>query len=520
MARSPRKDMLLAVNQEIYRRSLAEFTKAAWSSYRPNRALVWNWHLDALCEHLEALYRREIKNLVVTMPFRMLKSTLVGVMFPAWIWAQEPEHKFLTSSYSQILATRDAVYTRTLIQSPWYQKHFGRVFQLSGDVNLKTRYENDCSGYRIVTAPTSGTTGEGGDLLLCDDPHDVQKVESATVRQATSRWYFEAFYNRFTDPERTVRLLCGQRTHYQDLFSEALATGLFDHLNMPMEFSQSRRTFTQIGWTDPRTQEGELIAPEYIGPEKCEELKKGMRSQGQGDYAWMAQANQDPRPREGVIFKRSWYKTFSFTNDSFTVGTNTYPKNRCLRTVICDPAGGITGTSKKTGLGSFILTPRNELLIAEVTDERIAYENIVRSIFRFCQAHGPAYCGIEKEFLQSHLVRQAMKTPGMPPVKGISTQGKDKWQRAQPAIIMSEAGQVYVPEGDPPWLGKFFEQLCTFTGMDDGEMSDMVDVFTHACSDLDRVRGMVGVPLDLGGGYGRQRPYNERQEPSGGFLGT
>src|SRR3546814_8306643 len=37
--------------------SFAEFVKEAWRIIEPGTPLKWNWHLDAMCAHLEAISR-------------------------------------------------------------------------------------------------------------------------------------------------------------------------------------------------------------------------------------------------------------------------------------------------------------------------------------------------------------------------------------------------------------------------------------------------------------------------------
>ncbi len=47
--------MLYAAEAEECRRSFKSFVKAAWNVLEPGTELKWNWHMDALCEHLQAV---------------------------------------------------------------------------------------------------------------------------------------------------------------------------------------------------------------------------------------------------------------------------------------------------------------------------------------------------------------------------------------------------------------------------------------------------------------------------------
>ena len=46
---------LALLDQSLAQDSLAEFVRQAWHIIEPTTPLLWNWHLDAICEHLEAV---------------------------------------------------------------------------------------------------------------------------------------------------------------------------------------------------------------------------------------------------------------------------------------------------------------------------------------------------------------------------------------------------------------------------------------------------------------------------------
>ena len=87
------KTHLPAVQAELMHRaetSLRTFVKAAWHVLEPSTDFCPNWHLDAICDHLAAVSRGEIRNLLINIPPRHMKSLGANVFFPAWIWAQNP----------------------------------------------------------------------------------------------------------------------------------------------------------------------------------------------------------------------------------------------------------------------------------------------------------------------------------------------------------------------------------------------------------------------------------------------
>ena len=88
------------VRAEKYRRSLREFTKAAWPTIEPGVEFRNNWHIDAVSDHLQAVVEGDIKRLIINVPPRHMKSLSVAVLLPAWTWATQPSKKFLYASYA------------------------------------------------------------------------------------------------------------------------------------------------------------------------------------------------------------------------------------------------------------------------------------------------------------------------------------------------------------------------------------------------------------------------------------
>ena len=87
---------------------------------------------------------------------------------------------------------------------PFYQSRWGDRYALTSDQNTKVRVDNDRSGYRIATSVGGTVTGEGGDRIVCDDPHNVQEVESDAVRKATLDWWDVVMSTRHNDPKTSA----------------------------------------------------------------------------------------------------------------------------------------------------------------------------------------------------------------------------------------------------------------------------------------------------------------------------
>jgi predicted phage terminase large subunit-like protein len=283
--------------------SLFDFVTEAWKVVEPGTPFVPSWHVRAICAHLEACTRGQIRRLVINIPPRCMKSLLVSVFWPAWVWIARPHTRWLFASYAQHLSLRDSLHCRDVIQSPWYQKHWGHRFRLREDQNQKTRFDNDRSGFRLASSTGGVGTGEGGDFIVADDPHNVTEAESDTQRETVLRWWDQSMSTCGNDPRTVVHVVVMQRLHERDLSGHLLEQGGYEHLCLPMELEPRRRCVTALGWRDPRQREGELLCPGRFPRAAVEELQRRL-----GLYGTAGQLQQRPTPLDGGLFRRSWFR--------------------------------------------------------------------------------------------------------------------------------------------------------------------------------------------------------------------
>ena len=232
-------------------KSLRRFILGAWKVVEPATPFIPGFHLDAICDHLQAVSAGEIRNLLINIPPRHMKSLAVCVFWPAWEWITFPHRRFLFASYAQSLSERDSVRCRRLIESPWYQQHWSDRFTLSSDQNTKLRYDNNFAGCRIATSVGGAATGEGGDYVIVDDPHNVVDRESETKRVEALTWWDETMSTRLNDPKKGSKVIVMQRIHERDLSGHVLAQGGYDHLYLPAEFEPARRCVTTLSRSTP-----------------------------------------------------------------------------------------------------------------------------------------------------------------------------------------------------------------------------------------------------------------------------
>lgn len=265
------------IRKEKCEKKLREFLKHAWPVIEPSAPMVGGWHIDAICEHLQAVEEGEIRKLIINIAPRSSKSTQCAIAFPAWTWIRNPGKTFLFASYDLKLSMRDSRKCRMLIGSDWYQKRWGDRFRIltnKGGQDTKQRFDNDRGGARIATSTDAGTTGEGGNISVLDDPNDIGQMNSPAYVESVIYYYEHVLATRAKDPKTDARIVIQQRCGENDLTGHILEKEHgWEYLVIPMEYEGSK-SVTSIGWSDPRTVDGELMCPERFGPEELAEHKK------------------------------------------------------------------------------------------------------------------------------------------------------------------------------------------------------------------------------------------------------
>lgn len=295
---------------------LRQFVEEAWPVLEPDKPFMPNWHVDAICQHLEWVIHGEIQRLVINIPPGHAKSIITSVMWPAWVWSWRPGWRSIFSSYDEKLSLRDSVKSRAVMQSPWYQERFEPRWRFTSDQNVKGYYRNSRMGERLATSTGGASTGFRGNCTAVDDPTNALDRHNVNALEGAADWWDKVMSSRLNDPRTGGRVIMMQRLHGKDLTGHVLAKGGYVHLRLPSEFrpnttkhpNRVSKTLTKSGhrWQDPRTREGELLFPDLYPRDVIEQAKIDL-----GTWDYSAQHQQDPLPESGGIFIRSWFKFYT-----------------------------------------------------------------------------------------------------------------------------------------------------------------------------------------------------------------
>jgi len=461
------------------KRSFALFVKRAWSRIDP-APLVWNWHLDALCSCLQAVTEGRVRELLINIPPGHAKSLIVSVLWPAWAWARKPEWSVIFGSYELGLVTRDAVRTRTLVETEWYVRHFrtdssgGVAWDFADDQNLKKFYKNTLGGARTGTSVGSGT-GYRGDALVVDDAISADDAHLEVERVKATRWFFETMSSRFNDQANAVRVVIMQRLHEADLSGEILKRGGFEHLNLPSEFNPKRRAHVRAldgstVFVDPRTEAGELLFPAKFSRAVLAQAKKDL-----GSYGYAAQHDQEPSPAEGGLLKRSWFtRRYLRPGETAQLGFECapLPAKFDMIALVTDAAFKKTETSDRVACGVVGRKGPNLYLLALVWD-RMSFTETLQAIRALRAKWKPFEIAIEDKANGSAIIEILKKEfPGVIPIEPEG--GKEA--RISAASPMIEAGNLFLPLADE-WVGPLIEEAAAFPN---GRNDDGIDMLAYA----------------------------------------
>ena len=298
------------------RMSLSEYAKQAWGVIESAPYLHGD-HIDAICQHLEAVTDGQIHRLLINVGPRHTKSLLVSVLWPTWEWgpAGMPHIRYLCTSHAIKVALGHASLHRKLVMSGWYTEQWGSHVRILPLQSQKSLFENDRGGQRYSSPLGGRLLGAGGERLVLDDPHDWPDRLSPLKLQNAIESY-DTLSTRGNQPRDTPIVVVAQRVAENDLSQYLIDSGTFVHLNLPTLFDpESRcRVFlnsdgtpsspnggnAKLFWEDSRTQQDQLLNPLRFPIEVIREEQKH-------PVKFSAMHQQKPTPQEGDEVKRHWF---------------------------------------------------------------------------------------------------------------------------------------------------------------------------------------------------------------------
>lgn len=420
-------------------------------------------HLQFVADKIEQAIRTPGSRLAISMPVRHGKSELMSRWTPAWFLENFPEETVILGSYGFGIAKKWGRRVRDMFDDPELRTNVRR------DKSLASNWETTQRGGMITGGIGSGITGEGGRLLLLDDPiKDWASAHSPVVRESTKEWYLSTFITR-AEPGASV-IVNATRWHSDDLIGWLLreSTEKWDYIALPAIAEDN----------DPLGREpGEALCPERYNEEALEKVKR------RDSRVWAGMYQQRPVPSEGSIIKREWLKFYTKRPDLSEFDALIQSWDTSFKdSVGTDPVSGDVWGRKR---GDFYLLdhvkenanyPRAKQMLRTMTD----LWPMIRAKIVEDKANGPAIISDLKH-----------EIPGL-----IAYSPKDsKEARCNAVSPLFESGNVYIPSTSlASWVPDWIDEITSFPS---ASHDDQVDSMTQALIRLSR--RAKGSPF-LGGG--------------------
>ena len=504
---------LITVAKYHYQHSFKSFVRDAWHIHHPNTPFIDNWHIGAICEHLEAQSRGEIQRLIINVPPGAMKSLTAGVYWEPWEWLTNPSIQVVAMAANEALSIRDNQRARWLIDSPWYQRM--NPIKLKSDANSSGKYYNEDMGFRWAI-PFTSITGFRADRVVIDDAISASNAASDTERHKVNEAFWTNVITRLNDPKRSTLTIIQQRLHEDDLVGNILASDQahrWEKLILPMERTTTYYT-TKIGFSDPR-EVGELLFPDRWEDEDIAEFKSR-------PYDWASQHQQDPVPTKDGLFRKEWI-------DDNLYDEADLPKD-LLYYLVSDHA--VSDGSKNDynvvlliGLNSdkdiFVIDHfRDQCILRDamgiMTDDsgklKVAAKGALafarrKPIVRWFAEGDNNFKGIKG------LVEDAKRATGThAPIELVSPHGKNKAAKSAALQSYMSLGKVHFRRGSRLYA----DALQEFVRFPVGKHDDIVDSLAIFCRVIDEAHPAIIAPVGIKGekpdGYqSRSKPKPDRQ---------
>ncbi len=442
----------------IQKGGLADFIRVGWKIVEPSRNYVSNWHIDAIAEHLEAVSKGQIRNLVINVPPGSTKSLSVSVFWPVWDWITHPGLRWIFASFDLKLQKRDGRRSLDLIQSRWFQDRWPSLQLTEKDPSV-LHYVTTASGWRYGTSVRGTVTGNHGDRLVCDDPVKPLDATKNNLERCIE-WWDGTMGTRQADAKTTARVVMMQRLHDMDLAGEMAKRGDYEVLRLPMRYESKYHCVTSLGVADPRTEDGELLDPKRVPEVEVAKLEKIL-----GPLGTAAQLQQRPTPAGGNIFQLAWlqksYDSLPLSVDQWCLSADCTFKGKDTSDFVCIQVWA------RVGVDFYLVDQVNERL--SFTDTLIRLREISAkwplALVKLVEdaANGAAVVDtLKRELFGLELVKP----------KG----GKEA--RANAVTPVFRSGNVYLPSS-APWLQAYKDQLSSFPY---AANDDMVDATSQGLS--------------------------------------
>ena len=435
------------------------FVKRMWPEF------IEGEHHKVISEKFNRVARGECTRLIINMPPRHTKSEFASYFLPAWMIGRYPSLKIIQATHTAELAVSFGRKTKNLIDSKDNQDLFAT--RLQEDSKAAGRWNTEQKGEYFAVRVQGAVTGRGADLLIIDDPHSEQDVNSPNAFEKTWEWYTSGPRQRLQPGGRIILVMT--RWSKKDL-TEML-------INAQKEDKADKWEVVEFPAILPSDKP---VWPEYWNLEDLEAVKASA-----GISKWNAQYMQNPTSDEGALIKREWWQDWK--NEELPVLEHVIQSydTAFLKKQTADYSAITTwGVFRETDD-----SPQSIILI-DALKGRYEFPELKKLAYEQYMYWKPETVLIEAKAAGLPLIFE-LRRMGIPVADFTPNRGNDKHARVNSVAPLFESGRIFAPK-DREFAQEVIEECAEFPY---GEHDDLVDSTTQAIMRF-RDGGLITHPDD------------------------
>jgi predicted phage terminase large subunit-like protein len=295
-------------------------------------------------------------------------------------------------------------------------------------------------------------TGRGADLLIIDDPHSEQDVNSPNAFEKAYEWYTSGPRQRLQPGGIIVLVMTRWST--KDLTQKLI--------NAQSEEKADQWEVVQFPAVLPS---GKPVWPEYW---KIEDLDSVKASAGMAK--WNAQYMQDPTSEEGALIKREWWKDWEHEEMPNIEHIIQSYDTAYLKKETADYSAITTWGVFRPNEDS-----ARQLILLDSYKARLEFPELRRVALEQYRYWNPETVIIEAKASGLPLMYE-LRQMGIPAMNYTPSKGQDKIARVNAVSPMFESGQIWAPLRKQ-FAQEIVEECAAFPY---GDHDDLVDSMTQA----------------------------------------
>ncbi len=476
-------------SMELARRALSRRRLHQYIQYTDPRFTPSIPHAEYICKELDEVIRfietgEGTQILVITIPPRHLKTTIVAEKLPEFFLGRNPGLKVIDTTYASGLAYDSSRRVRATIRgSDEYKNLFGerattRVdengqaqqdVELSPESRAVDRWQISGYGGLFQAVGFDGTlTGRGGHLIIVDDPHANRKeAESQTERNNAWTFVISSLWSRLEKNGAMVFIM--QRWTEDDVVGRLQRVTNPDSDEYIAEFPPVK--FVNLpaiaeGNDVLGRKEGEALWPSFKTTENLQSTRGVM-----GDYYFNSQYQQRATAPEGNMFKRNWFRVVPYFPFDYKIQYWDTAES-------ADPKADYWACAT-LGVNKFGIT------LYDMFRKQMTPDEGQEEIFRRYDMHNSeqepcAVVFVEAKSSGRSMVSLINAGDRTLPIEEDIVKDGGKVMRAGSITTVCKNRRVGIIQ-HAPWMREFLDELCSFPY---GAKDDQVDCFVGGVSKL------------------------------------